>query len=148
HNIIAGNTFASLHTSLRNSECTVFTSDMKIQVDKDRHYTYPDISIICGDIEFAGNRDDTVINPLVIFEILSKSTKDYDRGSKFTAYKNIKSLRDYIMIDQYTCHVEYFHKNEAGKWILDEFKNPDDTFKIRSVDIELSLDTIYARVKY
>ncbi len=148
HNIIAGNTFASLHTSLRNSECTVFTSDMKIQVDEDRHYTYPDISIACGDIEFAKNRNDTIINPIVIFEVLSESTMNYDRGAKFAAYKNISSLKDYILIDQYTCHVEYFHKNEAGKWSLDEFKNQNDTFKIKSLDIEIVLDTIYNRVKW
>ncbi len=148
HNLIGGDTFVSLHNLLRNSDCIVFTSNMKIQVDEDRHYTYPDISIVCGDAEFAKDRNDIITNPLVIFEILSESTMNYDRGSKFTAYRNISFLKDYILIDQYTCHVEYFHKNEAGKWILDEFKNPDDTFKIRSVDIELSLDTIYARVKY
>ena len=148
HNITAGNTFASLHSSLSDSDCTVFTSDMKIQVDEDRHYTYPDISIACGDIEFAKNRNDTIINPIVIFEVLSESTMDYDRGAKFAAYKNISSLKDYILIDQYTCHVEYFYKNEDGKWSLDEFKNLNDTLKIRTLGIELSLKTVYNRVKW
>ncbi|MCP4110856.1 MAG: Uma2 family endonuclease [Desulfobacteraceae bacterium] len=148
HNIIVGNTFASLHSLLSDSDCTVFTSDMKIRVDEAMHYTYPDISIVCGDIEFAGNRDDTVSNPVVIIEVLSKSTKDYDKGSKFAAYQNIKSLKNYILIDQYMCNVEYFYKNKAGKWILDEYKNLDQTLKIRNPGIELPLKTVYNRVKW
>ncbi|MCP4351389.1 MAG: Uma2 family endonuclease [Desulfobacterales bacterium] len=148
HNIIAVNTLATIHGLLCDSGCIVFTSDMKIQVDEDRHYTYPDISIACGDIEFAENRNDTITNPVVIFEVLSESTMDYDRGSKFTAYQNISSLKDYILIDQYTCHVEYFHKNEAGKWSSTEFKNQNDKFKIKSLDIEIALDAIYNRVRW
>jgi len=148
HNVIAGNTFTALHNSLSDSDCIVFTSDMKIQVDRESHYTYPDISIACGEIEFAENRKDVIANPLVIIEILSDSTKDYDRGSKFTAYRNIASLKDYILIDQYSYHIEYFHKDESGKWSLDEFKNMGDTFKISSINVELSLKKIYNRVKW
>ncbi len=146
HNVIAGNTFAALHSSLSDYDCIVFSSDMKIQVDKESHYTYPDISIVCGDVEFAENRNDVIANPLVIFEILSDSTKDYDRGSKFTAYRNIASLKDYILVDQHSYHVEYFHKNEADQWSLSEFKNVNDMFKISSTDVELSLKTVYHRV--
>lgn len=146
HNVIAVNIMASLHDSLRNSDCFVYTSDMKTEIEKDEYYVYPDVSIVCGDIEFADNRDDIVTNPVVIFEILSKSTKNYDKGPKFRAYQGIPSLRDYILIDQYACHVEYFFKNKAGKWELDEFKNRNDVFKIRSVDAELSLEAIYHRI--
>ncbi|MCP4351390.1 MAG: Uma2 family endonuclease [Desulfobacterales bacterium] len=148
HNIIAGNTYVSLHISLRDSDCVVYASDMKIQVDEAMHYTYPDISIVCGDIEFADNRDDIVANPVVIVEVLSESTMDYDRGSKFVSYKNIKSLEDYILIDQYNCNIEYFYKNEAGKWNLEEYKNLNDVLKIKSLNIELPLNTIYDRVRW
>ncbi len=148
HNLIASNIMIFIGNALQKSDCVVFTSDMKIQVDKDSHYTYPDTSIVCGDVEFAENRNDVIANPLVIFEILSDSTKDYDRGSKFTAYRNIASLKDYILVDQYAYHVEYFNKNEAGQWSLSEFKNMDDTFKIKSADVELSLKKIYNRVKW
>ncbi|QTA91673.1 Uma2 family endonuclease [Desulfonema magnum] len=147
HNLIAWNIAASLHGSLNHSACFAFIGDMKIQVDKENHYTYPDVSIVCGDIEFADGRDDTIKNPIVIFEILSHSTKDYDRGSKFTAYRNIRSLKDYILIDQYAYHIEQFYKNEKENWVLEEFKNSDDTLRIKSVNIELSLMTIYDRVK-
>jgi len=148
HNMIAVNIIAALHGSLRNSECVVYGSDMKVQVDEAVHYTYPDVSVVCGDIEFAQGRDDIIRNPAVIFEILSESTKDYDRGSKFTAYRKIKSLKDYIIVDQYACHAEYFYKDESGRWTLEEFTNSDDRFIIRAIDAELSLNTVYERVKF
>ena len=148
HNVIGGNIFASLHAKLRNSPCFVFAGDMKIQIEEDSHYAYPDLSIVCGDIKFGKNRNDIIENPIVIIEILSKSTKNYDRGDKFKSYRNIRSLRDYILIDQYACHVEHFFKNEAGRWELDEFENPDDSFGIRSVSLELSLKMIYERIEF
>ena len=148
HNIIAGNVFAGLHAALTNSDCVVFSSDMKVQVDEDVHYTYPDISVVCGDIQFAKDRDDTIVNPILIIEILSDSTRDYDRGSKFTDYRNIMSLKDYILIDQYACHVEYFHKEDSGQWVLNEFKHLNDIIEIRSVGVKLQLNSIYNRVKF
>ena len=141
------NVASMLHESFHDSNCFVLGGDMRIQADKAKHYTYPDLSVVCGDIEFIEGRDDTITNPVVIFEVLSASTKDYDRGSKFTAYRNIPSLKDYILIDEYAYHVEYFYKNERGIWSLVEFKSLDDTFKINSIDIELPLNTIYYRVK-
>ena len=147
HNIIAMNVVSILHGSFHDSNCFVLAGDMRIQADKAKYYMYPDLSVVCGDIEFVDGRDDTIANPIVIFEILSDSTKDYDRGSKFTAYRNIHSLNDYILIDQYAYHVECFLKNEADRWSLDEFKSLDDTFTINSIDIELSLNTIYYRAK-
>jgi Uma2 family endonuclease len=148
HNLIAINIIASLHNILRNSDCVIYGSDMKVQVDESLHYTYPDASIVCGEIRFAKSRDDIITNPLVIFEILSESTKDYDRGSKFTAYRKIRSLRDYIIVDQYEYHVEYFYKDASDKWSLEEFTHSDDKLTIRGIGSKLSLNTIYERVKW
>ncbi|QTA79601.1 Putative restriction endonuclease domain-containing protein, DUF820 [Desulfonema limicola] len=146
HNLIAMNTGASLHALLRDSDCAVFPGDIKIQVEA-LHYTYPDISIVCGDIEYAGNRNDVITNPVVIIEILSKSTMDYDKGSKFTAYRNIDSLEDYILIDQYSYHVEYYHKINKMEWNFKDIKDLQDSFIIKSVNAELKLSDIYYRVK-
>ncbi len=148
HNLIAANMFMALGASLGRSDCFVLGSDMKIEVDKALHYTYPDLSIVCGDVRFAANRNDTISNPVVIAEILSKSTKDYDRGSKFTAYRNISSLKDYILVDQYSPHVEYFFKDEKGRWSLEEYYGADDCFIIKSVNAEISMKQIYHRVKF
>ncbi len=146
HNLITGNVFASLHRALRESDCFVYTGDMKVQIDRARHYVYPDVSVVCGEIEFAENRNDTITNPAVIIEVLSESTKDYDRGSKFKAYRNIRTLADYILIDQYSYHIEHFLKNNAGKWELEDFRKASDVFALRSVDATLSLEDVYYRV--
>ncbi len=145
HNVIAGNVFAALHGALGRSDCYVFTGDMKVQVEKDRHYVYPDVSVVCGEIEFAEERTDTVSNPLVIVEVLSESTQDYDRGSKFRAYRGIETLRDYVLIDQYTPHIEHFSKNDAGKWVLDELDGENATLEIGSIGVVLSLSSVYRR---
>jgi Uma2 family endonuclease len=146
HNLIAGNIFACCHEYFQDSDCYVFMSDMRVQVDPAKHYTYPDLSITCGDIDFVDGRDDTVSNPVAIIEILSESTRDYDRGSKFKAYRKISSLTDYILVDQYSYYVEYFYRNEHGKWVLDEYDNVGDVLNIQSINLELSLNTIYDRV--
>ncbi len=148
HNLITSNVLTALHTSLHDSDCFVFGSDMKIQAAESLHYTYPDVSIVCGDVQFVENRDDTIINPVVIIEVLSRSTGDYDRGAKFRAYRMMPSLRDYIMIDQYSCHTEYFFKNKTGQWVLEESDDRDYTFMIQSVDAALAMETIYRRVNF
>ena len=147
HNVIAMNVAGTLYSALRNSDCIVFGSDMKIELDKAKHYAYPDISAVCGDVRFAERRNDTIVNPALIIEILSESTQDYDRGLKFRAYQKIASLKDYIVIDQYSHSVEYFSENNAGLWVSEKFEKPDERFVIRSVGVELSLDMIYHRVK-
>jgi len=147
HNLIAMNISAGLYDSLRNSDCFVFPGDIKVQVAESAHYVYPDVSVVCGEIEYGTNRDDIITNPVVIIEILSESTKDYDKGSKFQAYRKIRTLRDYILIDQYAYHVEYFSKNELGKWMLDEFENLNDLFTVKSINVDLPLNSIYFRVK-
>ncbi len=146
HNLITSNVIVLLGNSLQNSSCLIFPSDMKIQIDKNNHYAYPDISVICGDIEYAENRNDIIANPVVIFEILSASTKDYDRGSKFTAYRNIASLKEYVLIDQYSVFVEHFFKKEKDEWGLKIYKNIADQLNISSIDAVLPLVSVYKNI--
>ena len=146
HNLIVSNIIIAMGNALQDSPCSVFPSDVKVQIEKAYHYVYPDVSIVCGDIEYAENRNDTITNPLVVFEVLSESSKDYDRGFKFSAYKNIASLKDYIIVEQNACHIQHFYK-ENNKWILKEFKKLSDSFEIKSVKAELFLKMIYRRVK-
>jgi Uma2 family endonuclease len=146
HNTIAVNLIHALH-SARKKSCRVFSSDMKVQLEKDKHYAYPDVSIVCGHIEFVENRDDMIANPTVIIEILSESTKDYDRGSKFMAYRKIRSLKEYILVDQYSVHVEHFHKTQHGFRTLKEFEHLEDELMIESADMILTLESIYSDVQ-
>ncbi|QTA92153.1 Uma2 family endonuclease [Desulfonema magnum] len=148
HNLIVSDVITALNTALRGSDCVVFPSDIKVQADELQHYTYPDISVVCGDIEFIADHDDIIVNPVVIVEVLSESTADYDRGSKFKAYRKISSLRNYILIDQYGYSVENFFKNKEDKWELEEFENLNEVVKIKSVGVELSLENIYYHVHF
>ncbi len=140
------NVGASLHNSLMGSDCFVFPSDIKVELDRAEHYAYPDVSVVCGEIEYAAGRNDIITNPVLIIEVLSESTRDYDRGAKFQAYQKIRSLRDYILIDQYIHHAEYFFKNRRGVWTSERFQNLKDSLLVRSVNAELPLEKIYYQV--
>jgi Uma2 family endonuclease len=100
HNLIAGNTLASLHSQIRRTPCQIFPSDMRVKVQKTGLYTYPDLVLICGEPQFTDDALDTLLNPLVLIEILSPSTERYDRGLKFQHYRTIETLQDYILIAQ------------------------------------------------
>ncbi len=146
HNLIAMNVAAELHTRLREKDCFVYSSDMKIELDPAHHYVYPDVTIVCGEVRFAQGRDDVVTNPIVLMEILSESTKDYDRGSKFAAYRKLPSLKEYVLIDQYSRHVEHFQRTDDNRWVLADLDRPDDVLILPSVGVDLPLSRIYDRV--
>ncbi len=147
HNVIMVNLVSELDSSLEGSDCTVFSADLKVRAEKNMHFVYPDVGVVCGDIEFEKDRDDTIANPVAIFEILSKSTMDYDRGSKFKSYRNMESMRDYVLVDQYACGVEHFFKATDGRWVLEEFYGMDEVLHIRSLNVDLPLRRIYKRLK-
>ncbi|MDM8551508.1 Uma2 family endonuclease [Desulfobacterales bacterium HSG2] len=128
--------------------CEAFASDLRVEVDKDKHYTYPDVAVVCGELEFAEQRKDTITNPIMIAEVLSDSTEDYDRGTKFALYRNIKTLKDYVLIDQARGHIEYFFKEDDGTWRLQEYFNLDECLTLRSVRVEISIRDICHRVSF
>ncbi len=148
HNLIASNVNALLNFGLENEPCQVFTSDMKVLVKSSGLYTYPDVLVVCSDLEFAEGREDTLTNPLVIVEVLSKSTRDYDRGTKFDLYRELPSLEDYVVIDQERVFVEYHHKLADGRWVLTIFNQLQTTLHLQSLDFEMPLGRIYHKVKW
>ena len=147
-NVIAGNFYSGLNQSLQARPCVAFTSDMRLFVEQVDLYTYPDVMVVCGQPQFIKGRTDTVTNPLVIVEVLSNSTQDYDRGLKFEFYRTLDSLRNFLLIDQHRVHVEYFHKLEDGRWVLVEFKNAEKTITIESIGIEIPIARIYHKVDW
>ncbi len=148
HNVIVGNLYAILNRAFETKSCTALMSDMRLLVEREGLYTYPDVMVICGKPVFVQNRTDTVTNPLVIVEVLSKSTQDYDRGFKFEAYRTIETFQDYLLIAQERVHIEYFHKLEDGRWLLTEFNAAQDNLKIESIDLEIPIARIYNKVDW
>jgi len=146
HNIVFKNMFGHLFSKLKGKNCQPFGSDLRIHIPKNTLFTYPDISIICGRPETTDSTFDTITNPSVIIEILSESKRNYDKGGKFTLYREIESLREYILIDSESVMVEKFKKNDDQSWQLTDYKMRSVTFKIETINEDFLLDEIYTGV--
>ena len=148
HNIIFSNIFGDVINKLKGKKCRPFGSDLRIHIPINSLFTYPDLSIVCDKIETTDDKFDTVTNPTVIFEILSASTRDYDLGKKFMLYRQIPSLKHYIMIDSEEVRVIIYTRKADETWILKEMTNINAVFEIFTVDISLDLETIYENVTF
>jgi Uma2 family endonuclease len=147
HNIIAGNVFSGLGNKLKGKYCRPFNSDQRIHIEKNTLFTYPDISIICGEIKTLNNDDWNVTNPTVVIEILSPTTKNYDRGEKFMLYRDIPTLKEYILIDSERIHIETFRLNASNHWELEEYRDVSEVLPIPSINISITLSEIYEGTK-
>lgn len=148
HNVIASNLMGMLHPKLKGSPCQVSGSDMRVLVEENGLYTYPDLLIVCGQPKFKDNDEYNLMNPSVIIEVLSPSTKEYDRGDKFKLYQGLSSLREYLLIDSKSVLVELFIKNEKGEWIPQKYHRLEDSFMLETTGTTLSLEEIYARTQF
>ena len=147
HARIAMNLGALLHSALRGTKCEGFTSDLRVAAPKKQNYFYPDLSVAC-ESEFEDERQDTLINPLVIFEILSKSTESYDRGPKFSKYRQIASLRQYVLVSQSSQTIESYSREGNGLWVLQDVEGPDSQLELKALGITIPLREIYERVEF
>jgi Uma2 family endonuclease len=123
HVVVTTNFLGILTQKLKGKSCRPYNSDLRIHIEANTLFTYPDISIVCGDIITFNNDNWNVLNPSVIIEVLSLSTKNYDRGEKFKLYRDIPTLREYILVDSESIHLEIFRINENNHWELEEYNN-------------------------
>ena len=145
HNQIVANVLGELRAALRQKPCRVYASDLRVKIPATGLYTYPDASVVCGRPELEDDKLDTLLNPLVLVEVLSKSTEDYDRGTKFTNYRTIASFRDYVLLSTDKVLVEYSTRKDDGSWVLREFR-AGERFTIESIGVELAVDELYLKV--
>lgn len=145
HNRIVGNIAIHLDRDLPET-ASVFAVDLRLWISNARMYTYPDVMTIVGGLQMLDNRKDTVTNPNLIVEVLSESTKDYDRSEKFRSYRSIPSFAEYLLVDQYSIHVEHFARNAQGQWVLTDYDDRADVIALSSIDCELPLTTIYRKI--
>ncbi len=148
HNRISRNLIARIDERLREGPCEVYGSDMRVRVDLTGLYTYPDVVIACGELRFVDDHVDTLTNPKVLFEILSDSTEKYDRGTKSNHYRQIESLQEYVLVSQTDPHVEVFHRQPDGNWLLREARALEESITLHSIGITLPLSEIYLRVEF
>jgi len=148
HVLMVSNIVAALHGQLRRRPCAVYSTDLRVKVQVSGLYTYPDVVVVCGDLQFDDDHQDTILNPILIIEVLSESTKDYDRGEKFVQYRKIPSFVEYVLVAQDECHVEHFVKQAHGGWLLSETNRLEDTLPLSSIECTLPLREVYEKVQF
>jgi Uma2 family endonuclease len=148
HNGLAGNFYAALNFAFRQQDYEVFMGDVRLWIPKTQIYTYPDVMIIAGAPEYQENRKDTIVNPVVIVEVLSKSTQSYDRGETFSAYRTIPTFQEYVLLDQTQMRIEQFYKTGKKQGLLREYDEEDEAIALASVPFEINLEDIYSKVQF
>ncbi|SLM28294.1 conserved hypothetical protein [Desulfamplus magnetovallimortis] len=148
HTVISSNIVRELGNLLKETSCMVFAGDKRIKIEGIEKYTYPDVVVACDKMELLEDELDSLLNPVVIIEILSDSTEAYDRGLKFTHYQLIPSLEEYILVSQYSCDITKFKKINNKNWIYTSYTSIEQSIKIESIACEIPLAEIYYKVKF
>lgn len=148
HNKIAGNFCRKFPLTIQGQDYDIYIGDIKLWIPRYRLYTYPDVMVVKGKPIYEGSGTTTIVNPLLIVEVLSNSTKNYDKTDKFKYYRSISEFQEYIMIDQYSFTVEQFVKQSEGQWIFKEYEGEDAVLALNSIDFQIALRDIYERVDF
>ena len=148
HALIVTNLAGELRQRLSDRPCNVYSSSLRVRVSSTGLYTYPDIVVTCGEEQLLDNASDTLLNPLLIVEVLSDSTGDYDRGRKFESYRALPSLKEYLTVAQDRAHVEQYQFQGNGRWLLLDHSDPTAGIALGSVEAELPLSEIYKKVSF
>ena len=145
HSLIVTNISGELYIQLKEGICEVHTNDMRVRTHPETSYFYPDVVVVCGEPRFEDNAFDTLLNPIVLVEVLSPSTQAYDRGEKFKNYQQLTSLQEYILVSQDEVHIEHYRRQET-QWKLTEFRSLENVLLLTAIECALSLEDIYRRV--
>ncbi|MEM1167966.1 MAG: Uma2 family endonuclease [Cyanobacteria bacterium P01_H01_bin.35] len=148
HNEIASNFCAYLKLALKGKNYRVFIGDVRLWIPDYNLYTYPDLMVIEGQPSYYQNRNDTVTNPSIIVEVLSKSTANYDRGEKFKFYRSIPEFKEYILIDQYQFYIEQYAKTSEEKWEVTYYQSEESILNLTSLDFQIAFSDLYERVDF
>ncbi|RKU27555.1 hypothetical protein C6495_16225 [Candidatus Poribacteria bacterium] len=145
HSLIISNISGELHLQFKGRGCSVHTNDMRVRPNPRDSYFYPDVVVVCGEPQFEDEAFDTLLNPIVIVEVLSPSTEAYDRGEKFRRYQQLASLKEYVLVSQDKVWVEH-HRRHGAQWILSHYRSFEEVLPLPSIGCEVPLRDIYARV--
>ncbi len=145
HNVIVANVVAELRHQLKGRSCTVLPSDIRVWIESFRRHVYPDVTVVCGEPEFTDAEQETLVNPTLLVEVLSKSTRDYDRGDKFERYRTLDTFSEHLLLAQSRVHCEHHLRQPDRAWLLTEEHRLDATLVLPSIDCELALAEVYDR---
>ncbi len=149
HNLIVGNLIRELGNQLEERPCRVYPSDQRVKIPSTGLYTYPDVTVVCGDPHADPEDRRTLLNPVVIIEVLSETTEAYDRGDKFAHYQTLESLREYVLVASDRARIERFVRQEEGSdWVYGECGDADGVLALASIGCVLSLPRVYSKVEF
>jgi Uma2 family endonuclease len=149
HSTICFNLGGILHLQLRGTNCRGFSPNMKVRAGEAGLYAYPDLAIVCGEPTFHDKHRDVLLNPTVIFEVLSRSTQTYDRGEKFERYReHVETLQDYVLVSQDRPRVEHHHREPDGTWTSSELNGLAEALSLPSIDCRVPLADVYSRITF
>jgi Uma2 family endonuclease len=148
HNRIILTVAAFLKYALRGKGYEPFASDVRLWIPKYRRMTYPDVMVIQGEPVPYENRTDTLLNPRLIIEVLSKSIEEYDRNDKFKYYRSVPDLHEYVLINQYELDIQQYTKTDGGFWIYRVYESLEETVKLASIDVEMTVAEIYEGISF
>lgn len=147
HNRICSNLTGELYNQLRGKSCSVVGSDQRLQILNSSAFVYPDLTVVCGKPEFnEDKKSDTLLNPTLLVEVLSPSTSQYDRSDKFMLYRQVPSLRQYLVLDSQTAYAELHSRDELGRWVLTETRDLTAVLDLSSIGCQVPLAEVYAGV--
>ncbi|MCY7383289.1 MAG: Uma2 family endonuclease [Microcoleus sp. CAN_BIN18] len=148
HSQIIGNIYAFLKSALRGKNARPFMSDLRLWIPRYRRGTYPDVMVVEGEPVFTEGRSDEILNPNMIVEVLSKSTKDFDREDKFRFYRSIPEFREYVLVNQSEFLVAQYIKTESNEWLFREYEGESAIVSFASVEVQMSMSDIYELVVF
>ncbi len=154
HNLITANIIGELRNQLKKKPCRLYPSDMRLQIETTGLYTYPDVMVVCGEEKFLDEKENTLLrqssvtllNPDIIIEVLSDSTEGYDRGVKFSHYRKLRSLKEYVMISQRIRKIERYFRNEDQQWVLTETDDEHPAIILEAIDCKLDISEVYDKI--
>jgi len=148
HNEIASILNAALRIGLKGQPYSIFVADQRLWIPDRNLYTYPDVMVVPRPLERQVGRTDTITSPVMIAEVLSKSTKSYDRDEKFSAYRTLPTFQEYLLIDQYSIHVDQYSRTDSHKWIFTEYNDTESYVALSSIPLEIRLADLYESVEF
>ena len=148
HSLVKVSVIRELSTRLRRTPCRVFDSDMRLLIDSADLYTYPDAMVVCGKVEYETKKETTLTNPVLIVEVLSQTTRVYDRTDKFTFYKQIPTFQEYVLIESTEPHIEIRRQVLGRKWVTEHYKALDAIIRLHSIELEISVRDIYEQASW
>jgi len=147
HNLINGNFFAELRQQLKGKNCETYINDMRVRLKQNR-YGYPDVVVVCGEPQFADDQFDVLVNPIIVVEVLSNSTRFRDKTGKLEIYQKTDSLKECLMVEQTKIRVEHYIKQTPSQWLLRIYENAADVINLESINCKITVADIYAQVKF